>query len=258
MEEVLKLENVSKTYQAKNGEIEALKNINFSVEEGEFVSIIGPSGCGKSTLLSIIAGLEEKSSGKIYIDKTKIEGVSSKIGYMLQKDSLLEWRTIYNNVIFGLEITHRKTKENEEYVKDLLKKYNLYEFKDKYPTQLSGGMRQRVALIRTLAIRPEILLLDEAFSALDYQTRIMVTRDIYNILKNENITTVMVTHDISEAISMSDRVIVLSKRPATVKKIYNIDFEIENKDPMNARKSPKFSNYFDSLWKELDVDAKEK
>lgn len=258
MREVLKLEDVNKTYQAKNGEIEALKDINFSVKDGEFVSIIGPSGCGKSTLLSIIAGLEEKSSGKIYIDNVETENVSSKIGYMLQKDSLLEWRTIYNNVIIGLEITNKKTKENEEYVKELLKKYNLYEFKDKYPTQLSGGMRQRVALIRTLAIRPEILLLDEAFSALDYQTRIMVTKDIYSILKNENITTVMVTHDISEAISMSDRVIVLSKRPATVKEIYNIDFEIENRDPMNARKSPKFSKYFDSLWKELDVDAKEK
>ena len=258
MREVLKLENISKTYQAKNGEVEALKDINFSVGEGEFVSIIGPSGCGKSTLLSIIAGLENKSSGKIYIDEIETENVSSRIGYMLQKDSLLEWRTIYNNVIFGLEITHRKTKENEEYVIELLKKYNLYEFKDKYPTQLSGGMRQRVALIRTLAIRPEILLLDEAVSALDYQTRIMVTKDIYSILRNENITTVMVTHDISEAISMSDRVIVLSKRPATVKKIHTIDFEIENRNPMNARKSPKFSNYFDSLWKELDVDAKEK
>ena len=258
MREVLKLENISKTYQAKNGEIEALKDINFSVSEGEFVSIIGPSGCGKSTLLSIIAGLENKSSGKIYIDEIETEDVSSKIGYMLQKDSLLEWRTIYNNVVFGLEITHRKTKENEEYVKELLKKYNLYEFKDKYPTQLSGGMRQRVALIRTLAIRPEILLLDEAFSALDYQTRIMVTKDIYSILRNENITTVMVTHDISEAISMSDRVIVLSKRPATVKNIHTINFEMGNRDPMNARKSPKFSKYFDRLWKELDVDAKEK
>ena len=177
---------------------------------------------------------------------------------MLQKDSLLEWRTIYNNVLFGLEITHKKTSENEEYVKQLLKKYNLYEFKDKYPTQLSGGMRQRVALIRTLAIRPEILLLDEAFSALDYQTRMMVTKDIYNILKNENITTLMVTHDISEAISMSDKVIVLTKRPATVKSIKEINFEINNRNPMNCRKSSKFSKYFDSLWKELDVDAKEK
>lgn len=258
MREVLKLENISKTYQAKNGEIEALKDVNFSVGEGEFVSIIGPSGCGKSTLLSIIAGLEKKTSGKIYIDGIETDHVSSKIGYMLQKDSLLEWRTIYNNVIIGLEITHKKTKENEEYVKQLLKKYNLYEFKDKYPTQLSGGMRQRVALIRTLAIRPEILLLDEAFSALDYQTRIMVTKDIYNILKNENITALMVTHDISEAISMSDRVVVLKSRPATVKKIYTVDFEIENRDPMNVRNSPKFSKYFDSLWKELDVDAKDK
>lgn len=210
---------------------------------------------GKSTLLSIIAGLEKKSSGKIYLEGIEMQNTSSKIGYMLQKDSLLEWRTIYNNVLFGLEITHRKTMENEDYVNELLKKYNLYEFKDKYPAQLSGGMRQRVALIRTLAIRPEILLLDEAFSALDYQTRIMVTKDIYGILKNENITTLMVTHDISEAISMSDRVIVLSKRPATVKKIYTIDFEIENRDPMNCRKSPKFSKYFDNLWKELDVDA---
>lgn len=258
MKEVLKLENINKTYQARNGEIEALRNVNFSVNEGEFVSIIGPSGCGKSTLLSIIAGLEHKSNGKIYIDGIETENVSSKIGYMLQKDSLLEWRTIYKNVIFGLEITHKKTKENEEYVRELLKKYNLYEFKDKYPTQLSGGMRQRVALIRTLAIRPEILLLDEAFSALDYQTRIMVTKDIYNILKNENITTLMVTHDISEAISMSDKVIVLTKRPATVKKIETIDFEMEDRNPMNCRRNPKFSKYFDSLWKELDVDAKEK
>ncbi len=209
-------------------------------------------------MLSIIAGLEKKSSGRIYVDNTEAEGISDKIGYMLQKDSLLEWRTIYNNVIFGLEITKRKTKENEEYVKELLRKYNLYEFKDKYPSQLSGGMRQRVALIRTLAIRPEILLLDEAFSALDYQTRIMVTKDIYNILKKENITAVMVTHDISEAISMSDRVIVFSKRPATIKKTYTIDFEMENRDPMNCRKSSKFSKYFDRLWKELDVDAKEK
>ena len=241
MKEVLKLENICKTYQAKNGETEALRNVNFSINEGEFASIIGPSGCGKSTILSIVAGLEKKSSGKIYIDEMETEDVSSKIGYMLQRDSLLEWRTIYNNVLFGLEITHKKTKENEEYVRELLKKYNLYEFKDKYPTQLSGGMRQRVALIITLAIRPEILLLDEAFSALDYQTRMMVTKDIYNILKNENITTLMVTHDISEAISMSDKVIVLTKRPATVKKIEEIDFEMENRDPMNCRKNPKFS-----------------
>ena len=247
MKEILKLKNVSKKYQAKNGEVEALKDISFNVRQGEFVSIIGPSGCGKSTLLSIIAGLEPKTEGTIEID--------GSTGYMLQKDSLLEWRNIYNNVMFGLEIGHKKTKENEAYVIELLKKYGLYDFKNKYPTQLSGGMRQRAALIRTLAIKPNILLLDEAFSALDYQTRIMVTNDIYEILKNENITALIVTHDISEAISMSDRVIVLTKRPAVVKNIHTIDFEMENRNPINCRESPKFSKYFDTIWKELDVHA---
>ena len=230
-------------------------DINFSVEQGEFVSLIGPSGCGKSTLLSIIAGLEEKTTGNLYIDGEESFGISPKIGYMLQKDSLLEWRSIYKNVIFGLEIRKIKTEENRRYVEQLLKKYHLYEFKDKYPSQLSGGMRQRVALIRTLAIKPKILLLDEAFSAIDYQTRLMVTKDIYKIIKNENVTTLMVTHDISEAISMSDRIIVLTERPATIKSIHNIDFEMENRDPLNVRESPKFSKYFDTIWKELDVNA---
>ena len=243
MKEVLKVKNVTKTYQALNGEVEALKDITFNVHEGEFVSIIGPSGCGKSTILSIIAGLEGKTSGEIEID--------GQVGYMLQKDSLLEWRTIYKNAIFGLETLGIKTKENEEYVKELLKKYDLYDFKDKYPNQLSGGMRQRAALIRTLAIKPKILLLDEAFSALDYQTRIMVTQDIYEILRNENITALIVTHDISEAISMSDRVVVLSNRPAVVKDILTIDFEMDNRTPLNSRESPKFSKYFDTIWKGL-------
>ena len=253
MKKILEIKNISKIYQAKNGEIEALKDISFNVKEGEFLSIIGPSGCGKSTLLSIIAGLENKTSGEIYIDGEKNFSISQKIGYMFQKDSLLEWRTIYNNVMFGLEIKKIKNEENKKYVEELLKKYSLYEFKDKYPSQLSGGMRQRVALIRTLAIRPKILLLDEAFSALDYQTRLMVTKDIYSILKNEKVTTIMVTHDISESISMSDRVVVLSKRPATVKNIYDIKFDIENRNPLNVREDPKFTEYFDVLWKELDV-----
>ena len=175
---------------------------------------------------------------------------------MLQRDCLLEWRNILNNTLIGLEIKGIKTKENIEYVKELLKKYNLYEFIDKYPSELSGGMRQRVALIRTLAVKPKILLLDEAFSALDYQTRIMVTEDIYTILKKENITTIMVTHDISEAISMADRVLVLSKRPGTIRDIHKIDFEIENRTPINCRQSPKFSKYFDCLWRELGVNEK--
>lgn len=253
MKDILKIKEVTKKYQAKNGELEAIKNISLDVKQGEFISIIGPSGCGKSTLLSIIAGLEEKTSGEIWVEDNEIDGISDKIGYMLQKDSLLGWRTIYNNVLFGLEVSGKKNEENKAYVDMLLKKYNLYEFKDKLPSQLSGGMRQRASLIRTLAVKPKILLLDEAFSALDYQTRLMVTKDVYDILKNENMTMLMVTHDISEAISMGDRVVVLTNRPTTVKCIHTIDFEMEPRDPLNCRKSPKFSEYFDCLWKELDV-----
>lgn len=253
MKDILKIKEVTKKYQAKNGELEAIKSISLDVKQGEFISIIGPSGCGKSTLLSIIAGLEEKTSGEIWVEDNKIDGISDKIGYMLQKDSLLSWRTIYNNVLFGLEVSGKKNEENKAYVDMLLKKYNLYEFKDKLPSQLSGGMRQRASLIRTLAVKPKILLLDEAFSALDYQTRLMVTKDVYDILKNENMTMLMVTHDISEAISMGDRVVVLTNRPTTVKCIHTIDFEMEPRDPLTCRKSPKFSEYFDCLWKELDV-----
>lgn len=254
MEKILEVKNISKKYQSKQGEIQALQNVNFRIKSGEFVSIIGPSGCGKSTLLSIISGLEPKTTGEIYIEGNKIEGISPKIGYMLQKDCLLEWGTIWNNVMLGLELKGIKTKESKQYVENLLKKYNLYDFKDKYPQELSGGMRQRAALIRTLAVKPKILLLDEAFSALDYQTRIMVTNDIYNILRKEKITALIVTHDISEAISMSDRVLVLTKRPGTIKDIHKIDFEIENRNPINCRESPKFSKYFNTLWKELGVD----
>lgn len=226
MASILEVKGIGKRYQNKDGEVQALKNVNFRVKSGEFVSIIGPSGCGKSTLLSIIAGLEEKSEGEIYIQNEKVTGVSPKIGYMLQRDCLLEWRTIFSNALFGLEVKGKKSKENIEYVESLLKKYSLYDFKDKYPSEISGGMRQRAALIRTLAVKPKILLLDEAFCALDYQTRIMVTNDIYQILRQENITALIVTHDISEAISMSDRVLVLSKRPGTIKDIHKIDFDI--------------------------------
>ena len=254
MENILEVKNIGKKYQNKEGEILALKNVNFRVKKGEFVSIIGPSGCGKSTLLSIIAGLEEKTTGEIYIEGEKVNGISSKIGYMLQRDCLLEWRNILSNTMFGLEVKGKNDNVNKEYVLELLKKYNLYEFKDKYPSELSGGMRQRVALIRTLAVKPKILLLDEAFSALDYQTRIMVTNDIYYILRKEKITAIIVTHDISEAISMSDRVLVLSKRLGTIKDIHKINFGIENRTPINCRESPKFSQYFNTLWKELGVD----
>ena len=241
---ILEVNGVSKKYQNKEGEVTALQNINFRVKKGEFVSIIGPSGCGKSTLLSIIAGLEKKTTGKIFIEGESIDGISDKIGYMLQRDCLLEWRTVLSNAMFGLEIKGKKNAESQANVENLLKKYNLYEFKDKYPTELSGGMRQRVALIRTLAVKPKILLLDEAFSALDYQTRIMVTNDIYQILRKEKMTAIIVTH----------RVIVLTKRPGTIKDMHKIEFEIENRTPINVRESPKFSNYFNTLWRELGVD----
>ena len=256
MNHILEVKNVSKKYQGKESEILAINDVSFFVDEGEFVSIIGPSGCGKSTLLSIISGLESKTDGKIFIDGIENNGISDKIGYMLQRDCLLEWRNILSNTMFGLEIKNKITKDSKDYVINLLKKYDLFDFINKYPYELSGGMRQRVALIRTLATRPKILLLDEAFSALDYQTRIMVTNDIYEILRKEKITVLMVTHDISEAISMSDRVLVLSKRPGRVKNIHKIKFDIENKTPINCREMPEFSMYFNILWKELGVNEK--
>ncbi len=254
MHKGLKLNNISKIYQDDNGETIAIKDFNYTFEKGTFTSIVGPSGCGKSTLLSIIAGLEKTSTGQLFIDDTEITSISDNIGYMLQKDYLLEWRTIYKNITFGLEIKNKLNDEAKEYIYSLLKKYDLYEFKDKYPSQLSGGMRQRVALIRTLAINPDILLLDEAFSALDYQTRLSVTDDVYKIIKNENKTTIMVTHDIPEGISMSDKVIVLSNRPATIKNVHEINFDIKKRTPLKCRENEKFSKYFDNIWKELNAN----
>lgn len=253
--EVLRIENIEQTYQAKNGEVAALKNVSFSMKEGEFFSLVGPSGCGKSTLLSIIAGLLTPSGGRVLIGDEEIKGHSSRIGYMLQKDNLLEWRTIRQNVLFGLEIRRNLTEQAIAHADRLLTAYGLAEFKDKYPSQISGGMRQRAALIRTLAVSPDILLLDEAFSALDYQTRLEVTEDVYKILKKENVTTLMVTHDIPECISMSDTVVILGPRPATVKELLPIRFDIPERTPLNCRKTPEFSRYFDHIWKELECYA---
>ncbi len=253
MNKILEATNVKVCYQAKNGEVEAIRDISFTVSEGEFISIVGPSGCGKSTLLSAVAGITPLSSGKILLSGRKVSEVSDDIAYMLQKDNLLDWRSIRKNVLLGLEIRRRLTPENLEYADSLLKAYGLWEFRDKYPSQLSGGMRQRAALIRTLAVRPKVLLLDEAFSALDYQTRLAVTDDVYKILKKEKQTALIVTHDIPESISMSDRVIVLSKRPAVIRNIYTTEFDIPDRSPLLCRDHAAFGEYFNQIWKELDV-----
>ncbi|MBE6788565.1 MAG: ABC transporter ATP-binding protein [Ruminococcaceae bacterium] len=253
MNEILKAQNLKICYQAVNGEVEAVHDVSFSVTEGEFISIVGPSGCGKSTLLSAIAGITPITSGKILLSGKEVSGVCGDIAYMLQKDNLLEWRSIRKNVLIGLEVRNLLTQENLAYADRLLKTYGLWEFRDKYPAQLSGGMRQRAALIRTLAVRPKLLLLDEAFSALDYQTRLTVTDDVYKILKKEKQTALIVTHDIPESISMSDRVIVLSKRPAVIRKIYTTVFDIPNRSPLLCRDHASFGEYFNQIWKELDV-----
>ena len=252
MQEILKVDKIVGKYQAANGEITAIDDLSFTVQQGEFISIVGPSGCGKSTLLSILSGLLTPAHGTVTLAGKPVDGVNPNVGYMLQRDNLLDWRTIYKNVLLGLEIQHQLDKESVAYAEDLLKTYGLWEFRDKYPAQLSGGMRQRAALIRTLATRPRLLLLDEAFSALDYQTRLAVTDDVYRILKGENITAIMVTHDIPESISMSDRVLVLTRRPAKIKNIHTIDFG-SNRSPLACRDDPKFSQYFNLIWKELDV-----
>ena len=246
MNKVLTISSLEKSFHTRDGEIKALESVSFDVKEKEFISIVGPSGCGKSTILSILAGLEEKSKGKIKFSK------DYTIGYMLQNDSLFEWRTVLDNCLLGLEINKKLTKENKEYVIHLLKTYGLEDFIDEYPARLSGGMRQRVALIRTLATKPDILLLDEAMSALDYQSRLAISDDIFRIIKKEGKTAIMVTHDIAEAISMSDRIVVLSKRPAIVKKIY--DIKLSNKStPIHNRKCKEFSEFYDAIWRDLDV-----
>ena len=247
MKDILcKIDNLSKNYHTKNSETEAIKNLSFEIYKNEILAIVGPSGCGKSTLLSILANLEDKTSGKI------TKNSDYKIGYMLQTDSLFPWLTVLDNALLGLDILKIKTKENIDNTINLLKKYDLYEFKDQYPNNLSGGMRQRVALIRTLATNPDLILLDEPFSALDYQTRLILSNDIYNIIKNEKKTALLITHNIGEAISMADRVIVLTKRPCHVKSIYEIN--LENKtNPIDNRKDLKYNYYYDLIWRDLDV-----
>ena len=235
----LELNNISKTYVTEIGELEVLKDINFSVNKGEIIAIVGPSGSGKSTLLNIISGLIKPTTGNIVIN--------GDIGYMFQHDHLFNWRTVWKNILIGLEIKKNYEIEDENRLKDLLKNYGLLDFMNHYPQELSGGMRQRIALIRTLATNPNILLLDEPFSALDYQTRIDVSNDIYKIIKEENVASILVTHDISEAISLADKIIVLSHRPAYMKKIIDVEIE-KDLTPLEKRKTKEFPMYFDLIW----------
>lgn len=252
--EYLSFKNVNFNYFTKDGEFEALRNLTFFIKKGEFVSIVGPSGCGKTTILSLIAGLLEPTSGEILLDGEKVK--DANIGYMFQRDQLFEWRNIYKNILLGLEIKNKKQNEqDEEYIDSLLKKYGLYDFKTKHPSELSGGMRQRVALIRTLAVKPKLLLLDEPFSALDFQTRLDVCDDVKSIIKEEKQTAILVTHDISEAISLSDRVFILTKRPATLHKIEIMNFA-KDLTPLKRRDDKNFASHFNSIWGELSNEKK--
>lgn len=244
---ILTCRDVCFSYHSLTGETQALTNISFQINRGEFVAIVGPSGCGKSTLLSLIAGLNKPQSGEIILDAQ----ASNKIGYMLQQDHLFEWRTILKNILLGPEINGTLTKEKEELALKLLSDYGLFKFKDKKPGELSGGMKQRAALIRTMVMEPELLLLDEPFSALDYQTRLMVSNDIGQIIKKSGITAVLITHDLSEAISLSDRIIVLSRRPATVKREIAVKLTLDGDSLLSARNAPEFKDYFSLLWKEI-------
>jgi len=254
----VEIKNICMNYHSLTAETAALADISFGVQEGQFLSIVGPSGCGKSTLLNIIAGLITPSYGKIVINSDSNSSNFSKIGYMFQKDQLFDWLTIWDNVLLGLKINHCITDANKEMVKNLLISYNLWEFRNHHPRELSGGMRQRVALIRTLALSPEVLLLDEPFSALDYQTRLNISDEVYEIIKKEKKTTIMVTHDISEAIAMSDEIVILSNRPAVIVKHMTLEFGEDFSCPLKRREAPNFRVYFNEIWKELNGNADSK
>ncbi len=244
MKEVLRFENVSMHYHSKQGETVALRDVNFSVNEGEFVAIIGPSGCGKTTLLSLAAGLLSPTTGKVLTS-------GGSFGYMLQKDELFPWRTIEKNIFLPLEINRTDSPEHRARALALAEKYGLQQFLKNYPSSLSGGMRQRAALIRTLSVDPDVLLLDEPFSALDYQTRLSVCDDVYKIIREEKKTALLITHDISEAISVADRIFVLSKRPASIVAEHTVLFP--EPEPLKRRENKEFSRWFEVLWKELNV-----
>lgn len=242
---LINISNLSKTYHTPTKEVLALEDINLDVYSGEILGIVGSSGCGKSTLLNILTNLDKPDKGIIRANKKIV------IGYMMQNDALLPWLSVYDNAILGLKLKKILTKENIEYVNTLLKKYGLYDFKDEYPSSLSGGMRQRLSLIRTLAIRPNILLLDEPFSKLDIDSRITISDDVYKIIRELKITTILISHDIGEAVSLSDRVVVLTQRPGKIKKIYDINI-LEEEIPSERRNTEKFYKLYQMIWSDFD------
>ncbi len=251
---IVEIKNLGITYHTLEEETEALKDINLDIYNNEIIGIVGPSGCGKSTLLSIISGLIKPTNGQVKVNGKLVDKPLKNIGYMFQSDQLFEWRNILNNVVIGLEIQGKLNKKSLETAKDMLISYGLKDFIYSYPYQLSGGMRQRVALIRTLLLEPDLLLLDEPFSALDYQTRLAISDEIGIILKKEEKTAIMVTHDISEAISLSDKIVVLSNRPGTIKEVIDINLTCQGeKSPIKCREAPEFRHYFNKIWKELDI-----
>ena len=252
MEYLLEVKDINYAYHNMDGETKALEHISFSMKEGDFLAIVGPSGCGKSTLLHLIAGLLEPEKGLILLNGKYLRGSATNIGYMLQKDELLEWRTVYHNVLLGLEIQHSMTARAKEKARELLDIYGLDQFANSRPSELSGGMRQRAALVRTLVMEPDLLLLDEPFSALDYQTRLTVGDDIGQIIRKEKKSAMLVTHDLAEAISLADRVIVLTARPATILQTVPITFQEPDLTPLKRRNAPEFKSYFNLIWKELN------
>ncbi len=250
MEKFLEFKNVNFFYQTKESEVHALKDVSFEVDKFSFASLVGPSGCGKTTVLSLTAGLLDPSDGEITLEGRKVTKNDDRIGYMFQRDQLFEWRTIWQNIMLGLELQKKnKDPKKIELAETLLKKYDLYGFKNKKPRTLSGGMRQRVALIRTLVLEPSLLLLDEPFSALDFQTRLKVCDDVYNIIKTEHKTALLVTHDISEALSLSDRIVILSHRPASVKE--TLDLSLSSDTPLAKREDKDFGKHFEMIWRNL-------
>ncbi|MFW5329649.1 ABC transporter ATP-binding protein [Hydrogenophaga sp. ZJX-1] len=252
----IEVRDVALRYFTPEGETQALDRINLTVGAGEFVSLIGQSGCGKSTLLSLMAGILEPSSGEVFVRGERVKGPSQRVGYMLQQDYLFEWRTILDNAMLGAEIQGRDLKQSRERAAHLLHKCGMGDFLNHYPRQLSGGMRQRVALARTLVTEPEVVLLDEPFSALDSQTRLAIADEVVEVLREEGKSVVLVTHDIAEAIAMTDRVVVLSRRPGRIKSEHRMLFPSCSNgrpSPFEVRSLPEFNTYFSSLWDELDV-----